>query len=160
LNAQIRPIKPDEIPLLEDFLYEAIYQPDESNLIPRSVLSKPEVRVFIDGFGKKDDHCLVAVADKKIVGAVWARILSGDIKGFGNIDAETPEFAISVYKPHRGKGLGTRLMLGMLALLKEKGYAKASLAVQKDNYAVKMYQKTGFVIIDESDEEYIMIHEF
>ena len=47
----------------------------------------------------------------------------------------------------------------MLALLKEKGYKKASLAVQKANYAVKMYQKVGFNTVDENMEEYIMVCE-
>ena len=47
-------------------------------------------------------------------------------------------------------------MKKMLVLLKEKGYEKASLAVQKANYAVQMYEKVGFKIVDENDEEYIM----
>ena len=47
----------------------------------------------------------------------------------------------------------------MLDTLREQGYKRASLAVQKANYAVKMYQKTGFKIIDESDEEFIMVCE-
>ena len=63
---------------------------------------------------------------------------------------------ISLYKEYRGRGIGTRMMREMLSLLKEKGFRKASLAVQKANYAVKMYQKVGFVTVDENDEEYIM----
>ena len=47
-------------------------------------------------------------------------------------------------------------MKKMLLLLKEKGYEKVSLAVQKDNYAYKMYKKIGFEIVDENDQEYIM----
>lgn len=54
-------------------------------------------------------------------------------------------------------GIGTALMKEMLYILKERGYKKASLAVQKANYAVKMYQKIGFVIVDENEEEYIML---
>lgn len=45
----------------------------------------------------------------------------------------------------------------MLKILKDKGYKKTSLAVQKDNYAVKMYKKVGFKIIDENEQEYIMV---
>ena len=41
-------------------------------------------------------------------------------------------------------------------LLKEAGYQKASLSVQKENYAVKMYRNLGFTIIGENDEEYLM----
>ena len=46
----------------------------------------------------------------------------------------------------------------MLNELSKKGYTKASLSVQKKNYAAKMYQNIGFEIIDENEEEYIMIY--
>lgn len=49
------------------------------------------------------------------------------------------------------------MMKYMLAELKGRGYQKASLAVQKANYAVKMYRNVGFEIIDENAEEYIMV---
>lgn len=48
-------------------------------------------------------------------------------------------------------------MYEMLKLLRSHGYEKASLAVQKANYAVRMYEKVGFEIVDENDEEFIMI---
>ena len=48
-------------------------------------------------------------------------------------------------------------MKTMLKLLRDKGYKKASLSVQKNNYAVKMYKNVGFRIIDENPEEYIMV---
>ena len=38
-----------------------------------------------------------------------------------------------------------------------QGYKQASLAVRKMNYAVRMYKKVGFEIVDENNEEYIMI---
>ena len=51
------------------------------------------------------------------------------------------------------------MMKEMLAMLKEKGYERASLAVQKANYAVRMYENVGFKTVDENDEEYIMVCE-
>ena len=62
--------------------------------------------------------------------------------------------SIKVY--HR-YGIGTELMKQMLLKLKKQGYKQASLAVQKMNYAVCMYKKVGFEIVDENDEEYIML---
>lgn len=154
----IREIRQDEIPKLEDMLYEAIYQPDESNLIPRSVLQIPEINIYITDFGTlKDDYGLVADLNGEIIGAVWIRILSGKIKGYGNIDGETPEFAISLFKEYRNRGIGTLLMTHMIDYLRKKGYKKASLNVKKANYAVKLYQKVGFEIIDENEEDFLMI---
>lgn len=155
---QIRQIKADEIPLLDDFLYEAIFQPDENNPIPRSVLKIPEVFAYIKDFGKwKDDYCLVADLDGKVVGAVWVRIISGEIKGYGNVDEKTPEFSISLFKDYRSKGIGTMLMKKMLDYLKEKGYEQTSLSVQKANYASNLYLKLGFEVVHEDEQEYIML---
>lgn len=97
--------------------------------------------------------CFVAEVDSLIVGAVWVRIMND----YGHIDDETPSFAISLLKDYRNYGIGTALMKKMLEELRNKGYNKASLAVQKVNYAVGMYKKVGFEIIDENEEEYIMI---
>ena len=109
---------------------------------------------YITDFGKKkDDIGLVAEVDKKVVGAVWVRIMDD----YGHIDNDTPSFAISLCKDYRGFGIGTDLMKEMLRILKDGGYKQASLAVQKANYAVRMYQKTGFEIVDENGEEYIML---
>lgn len=155
MNCIIREMHPNENPLLEDFLYQAIYQPDKTNLAPRSIIEKPELQVYIKDFGtKKDDYCFCAEADGKIVGAVWVR----NINGYGSVDNNTVEFAISVFDEYQKMGIGTALMNKMLEHLNKLNYSKASLAVQKENYAVRMYQKVGFEIVDENEQEYIMIH--
>ncbi|RNC64896.1 GNAT family N-acetyltransferase [Proteiniphilum sp. X52] len=154
----IRKIRKNEIGKLEDMLYEAIYQTDELNPIPRSVLNIPEINVYIKDFGKlSHDYCLVADLDGKIIGAVWVRVISGAVKGYGYIDDKTPEFALSLFKEYRNKGIGTELMKKMIEHLREKGYKQTSLSVQKENYAVKLYKKLGFEIIAENDEDYLML---
>jgi ribosomal protein S18 acetylase RimI-like enzyme len=154
----IREIKAREIRILEDLLYEAIYQPDEAELISREVINVPKIRAYIDDFGqRKDDYCLVAVLNDQIIGAVWVRILAGEIKGYGYIDDKTPEFAISLFKGNRKQGIGTLLMKKMILHLRKKGYGQTSLSVHKENYAVGMYQKLGFEIIGENDEDYLML---
>ena len=140
--------------MLKNFLYEAIYIPDGIQPPERSIIELPELSIYYEDFGNSPaDNCLVAEEDGKVVGAVWTRIMND----YGHVDDETPSFAISLYKEYRGKGFGTEMMRRMLGLLKEQGYKKASLAVQKANYAVRMYEKVGFKIIDENDEEYIMV---
>ena len=80
-NFIIREIRSGELNLLEDFLYEAIYQPNENNLLPRDIIKEPKISVYIDGWGEKDDLCLVAAVEGRIVGAMWTRILAGGVKG-------------------------------------------------------------------------------
>ena len=152
----IRKLRDDETELLKDFLYEAIYIPDGIQPPERSIIERPELSIYYEDFGNGPaDNCLVAEVGGKVVGAVWTRIMND----YGHVDDETPSFAVSLYKEYRGKGFGTKMMQRMLGLLKEQGYKKASLAVQKANYAVRMYEKVGFEIIDENDEEYIMVCE-
>lgn len=149
----IRALKQNEYKVLEDFLYEAIFIPEGVELPPRSIINQPELQLYISDFGRKDDYALVAEMDGKIIGAVWTRIMND----YGHVDDETPSFAISLYREYRGFGIGTKMMEQMLSVLKNEGYKKASLAVQKKNYAVKMYQRLGFEIVDQNEEEYIMV---
>ena len=154
MNYIIREILKEEYNLLEDFLYEAIFVPEGISGPPKSIIGQPELRVYLTDFGKKkDDIGFVAEVDTKVVGVVWVRIMND----YGHINDVTPSLAISLYKEYRGLGIGTALMKKMLLLLREKGYAQTSLAVQKENYAVKMYKDVGFYIVDENSEEYIMI---
>ena len=157
MEYRIRQLKENEYSILEDFLYEAIFIPEGVSAPPREIINKPELQVYIDNFGKRTgDMGLVAEADNKIVGAVWVRIMND----YGHIDNATPSFAVSLYKEYRNYGIGTALMKEMLKALARSGYKQASLAVQKENYAVKMYLNIGFTIFDENEEEYIMIYKF
>ncbi len=143
-----------EYPLLEEFLYNAIFIPEGVPKPPRDIIQNAELQVYIKDFGKrKGDYCLAAECDNKIIGACWVRIMND----YGHIDDETPSFVISVLVGYRGKGTGTELMRRMLTLLEAEGYKRASLAVQKANYAVRMYKNVGFEIVDENEQEYIML---
>ncbi|MBQ7934158.1 MAG: GNAT family N-acetyltransferase [Lachnospiraceae bacterium] len=153
MNYTIRPIKESEYEFLNDFLYEAIFIPEGVQAPPKTIINEPELQVYVSGFGKEpDDICFVAEVEGKVVGAVWVRVM----EDYGHIGDGIPSFAISLYKEYRGLGIGTELMQRMLQELSQRGYEKASLAVQKANYAAGMYQKVGFEIVGENEEEYIM----
>ncbi len=152
----IRKLCPEEAYLLRNFLYEAIFIPEGVEPSARDIVERPELRIYYDDFGTGPaDHCLVAEAAGRVVGAAWVRIMND----YGHVDDETPSFAISLIPEYRGRGIGTGLMKEMLTLLKDCGFKQASLAVQKANYAVRMYKEVGFKIIDENDEEFIMVCE-
>lgn len=150
----IREMTVPEYSLLNDFLYEAIFVPDSMEAPPKNIIASPQLQIYVDRFGSlKDDFALAAEVEKKIVGAVWVRIMND----YGHIDDETPSLAISLYKEYRGQGIGTHMMLEMLSLLKTHGYKRVSLSVQKANYAAEIYRKIGFQIIKENDDEWIML---
>lgn len=150
----MREIKSHEIPLLTDFLYEAIFQPDNKPKIPRTVLQEPMIWAYVDRFGTRpEDFCLVALVDGVIVGAAWSR----NGCSYGKVDETTPELAISLYPEYRNKGIGSRLLALLLGTMREKGFGKVSLSVDKTNYAVKMYRKAGFETIEEREYDYLMV---
>lgn len=154
MNYTIREMKAAEYPLLNDFLYEAIFIPEGVEAPPKSIINFPELQVYVADFGtQKHDRALLAEIDGKAAGAVWVRIMND----YGHIDDKTPSLAISLYKEYRGLGIGTALIKEMFNLLKDAGYGQVSLSVQKANYAAKMYQKLGFQIVKENDEDYIMV---
>ena len=147
-------MKPDEYPLLDEFLYQAIFIPKGVEPPPREIVRQPELQVYVQNFGQiYGDDCLAAECEGKVVGAVWVRIMHD----YGHIDDETPSFAISLLPHYRGQGIGTALMRAMLERLAQKGVKQVSLAVQKENYAVSMYLKCGFEVVDENEQEFIMV---
>ena len=151
----IREMTAQEYPLLNDFLYEAIFVPEGVEPPSKSIITAPELQVYVKGFGvSKDDFALVAEVENKIIGAVWVRI----INDYAHIDDKTPSLAISLYKKYRGQGIGSSLIKEMLSLLQAHGYKHVSLSVQKANYATKLYQKIGFRIIKEIGDEWIMTY--
>jgi len=157
----IRDISKTEYPLLEDFIYTAIYMPPGEEPPPRKVIFDPEIYIYVDKFGSKPGDCgVVAEQNGSIIGIAWTRI----IPAYGHIDDNTPELAISVLPEHRGQNVGTMLMEELFQLLCKRGYKRTSLSVQKNNPAVRFYQRLGYAITGEKldhvgHEDYIMIKE-
>ncbi|MCL2562543.1 MAG: GNAT family N-acetyltransferase [Oscillospiraceae bacterium] len=152
----IRAITPADYPLLEDFLYHAVFQPPGAEIIPREVIFEPEVYLYIDGFNPEQnpgDVAAVAEKDGKPIAIAWTRI----IPAYGHIDAETPELAVSVLPAHRGQGIGAVLMEHLFDLLRERGCVRTSLAVQKENPACRFYRRLGYEVVRDKGEEWLMV---
>ena len=153
----IRELRAEEYPLLNEFLYQAIFVPEGHLPPPRSILQKDEQQLYVKDFGTGHaDAALAAESGGRVIGAVWVR----DMHDYGHVEDGVPSFAISILPECRGSGAGTALMCEMLNLLQRRGFDKASLAVQKANYALKMYRGLGFEIVNENEEEYIMVYNF
>lgn len=154
ISPRIREICEVDYKCLEEYLYHAIFIPEGVSKPSRDIIFKPEIYVYINNFGKdKYDTGVVAEQNGQIIGAAWARI----IPAYGHIDENTPELAISVSPDFRNISVGSKLMRKLFELLKNKGYDKLSLSVQKENKAIGFYIRLGFKIIDQREEEFIML---
>lgn len=153
MQYKIREMHTSEYHLLKDFLYDAIYIPNGMKAPSRSIIEHPELQVYIQNFkSSQHDTAFVAEVNGNVIAAAWVRIMND----YGHIDNHTPSLAMSVLQAYRGLGIGTALLSELLAYLKSQGYKNISLSVQKENYAVSMYKKSGFKIIHETNDEYIM----
>ncbi len=81
------------------------------------------------------------------MGAIWTRLFPETRKGYGYVDAQTPEVSMSVKTTLRQRGIGTWLLTAMLERMRQKGYEQVSLSVDEANYAFRMYEKAGFVTV-------------
>ena len=160
-STKIRVMQESDYECLPEFLYQAIYITEGEELPPRDIINEPEIFVYIKDFGTQPgDLGVVAEQNGQIIGAAWTRIITA----YGHIDRDTPELAISMLPEFRGYGTGTRLMKKLFEVLRQNGYKQTSLSVQKDNPAVRFYQRLGYKTSGErldhaGHEDYLMIKE-
>jgi len=69
LTINIREIKEADYPMLPEFLYQAIFVPPDSISPPKKVIYEPNIFIYIENFGGKDDCGDVAECNDKILGA-------------------------------------------------------------------------------------------
>ena len=161
MNTTVREIAKEEYPILEDFLYNAIFLLPGEEMPSREIIFEPEIFIYVDGFSNQSgDHGVIAEQGGSIIGAAWTRI----IPAYGHLDDDTPELAISVLPEFRSQNVGTMLMMQLFELLREHGYKRTSLSVQKANPAVRFYQRLGYEITGEKldhvgHEDHIMVKE-
>ena len=147
----VQPITPADEPFLWEMLYQALYAPEGSAPFPRDVVRHPAISRYVQGWGRPDDSGFLAVEGNREqpVGATWIRLLTGDNKGYGYVDDATPELSIAVMPEHRGRGVGTSLLLHLLSAVKGR-YPAISLSVSADNPALRLYQRLGFAVVKTS----------
>ena len=161
INARVREIRESDYACLPEFLFQAIHVPEGVEPPQRSIINDPNIILYIKDFGtQQGDLGMVAKCEVtgQIIGAAWTRI----IPAYGQIDQDTPELAISILPPFRAYGIGTKLMNNLFQVLRKNGYKQTSLSVQKDNPAVRFYQRLGYGMWGErldhaGHEDYLMV---
>ncbi len=132
-------------------LYQALYVPEGQPVPPREVVRLPELACYVRGWKRSGDCGFLAsdAATGQSVGAVWLRFLVGENKGYGYVDDDTPELSIAVLPEYRGQGVGTQLLIHLLA--SAYGQSSISLSVSVDNPALRLYERFGFEVVSKSD---------
>jgi GNAT superfamily N-acetyltransferase len=157
LDCLIRPITSHDTLFLWEMLYQAIHVMDGKNPPSRDVLRVPEIRRYLEEWGRPHDFGFVAVKPATLdpVGAAWFRLLIGEQKGYGYVDDSTPELTVAVVPECRGRGVGTRLLSHLLAAAKSH-YSSLSLSVSPENPALRLYKRLGFETVDTCGTSLVM----
>ncbi|HEY9075523.1 MAG TPA: GNAT family N-acetyltransferase [Anaerolineaceae bacterium] len=142
-NPNFRPLLPSDEPFLWEMLYHALYVPPGQPPYPIEILQKPEIRRYVEGWGRDGDSGYLALVAAQPVGACWLRLFSQSAPGYGFINEETPELSIALLPNFRGQGIGSALMKYTLTHLDNKIHS-VSLSVSATNPAVEMYRRSGF----------------
>ena len=96
---------------------------------------------------------LIAKLESEIAGFILAQIEIENDTLFGHI------ITINVVPAFRKKGIGSKMMQEMEAILKQKGISECHLEVREDNSpALKLYQNSGYQKIGRLEKYYGKAH--
>ena len=154
----IREATPSDEPFLWEMLYHSLYVPDGFPPFDRTIVGRPEIAMYVEGWGRPGDLGLIAVDSRsdEAVGAVWMRIFTTSEKGYGYVGDHIPELGIAVLPGHRGSGIGSAL-LDRLVEMASSRYEAVSLSVSNDNPALRLYERVGFERVGTSGNSVTMV---
>ena len=111
----------------------------------------PPLSRYVAGWGRAGDGSVIALDDVTHVpvGAAWYRLFSAVEPGFAFLDEDTPELTLAVVPSRRGQGVGERLLQAALQHARLAGFAAVSLSVAQDDPALGLFERNGFVTVDE-----------
>lgn len=154
----MRSARPEDIDFLQKALYEAAFwRPGGRRPALAEALAKPELALYVEGFGRQGDFGLIAEVDHDPVGAAWWRHMRAGEGGYGFVDEATPEVSIAVLEGHRGGGLGAALLEGLMREGHGQGVAQLGLSVERDNPSIALYERAGFRSVESEGEAVTMV---
>ena len=142
-----------DLPLLYNMLYEAAAaNPEIRKMDMEAALSLPMIRRYVEGWGREGDLAVVAAEPAgKQLGAAWLRLFQAENPSYGFIDESIPELTMGVIADARGRGIGTALISKIIEIARDEGYEELSLSVEKNNDAVELYTRNGFIEVGPSE---------
>jgi len=143
--------------LLFELRYQAIWVAPGEAPPSRAVLDEPGIRRGVEGFGRPGDVGYKAVEEGsgEALGGVWMRLFSAAEAPGGFVDETIPVLGIAVLPGWRGQGIGTALMRRLLEGPAER--APISLNVAKGNSAQRLYERMGFVVVEDTGASHTMV---
>ena len=150
-GVEIRRIRTSEVSYLGEALLASIHVRDGEQRPDASILSEPQFAAATEGWGRPGDAAMVAIdraTGARPVGAAWVRLYNRNRPTYGYVADDIPVLDLAVSDAHRGRGIGTQLMLALITEVTRLGYAAISLSVDPGNRALHLYARLGFTETD------------
>ena len=145
----IRPLTPQDEPVLWEMLYHGLSDPEASKPAPRDILRLPEVSKYVAGWGRPGDTGFAAYEKKNgaLMGAVWLR------RPTDQSDAAR-ELALAVKQEHRRHGIGTALLTQLVRANPDE--STISIRFVAGRPVLRLYERFGFKVLDRRRDAVVM----
>jgi ribosomal protein S18 acetylase RimI-like enzyme len=109
-------------------------------------------------WGERDgDVAVVALVESIPAGAAWYRFYTDDNCIRGYIEDTIPVVVIAVQRDYRRQGIGKHLLEWLIDHASTHNIHKISLMVSKDNHALHLYRKCGFLDYADKGDSLLML---
>jgi ribosomal protein S18 acetylase RimI-like enzyme len=135
-------------PILWEMLYQGLQTTGGDAGPSRETIRRPEYARYVEHWGRGGDTGFLARDTKsgELLGAVWMRSAGAQ--------HETPELAFAVKPGHRRRGIGAALLT---QLVKENPqHSSVSIRASAKNPAVRLYERFGFKVVQQSEQAVTM----
>ena len=150
INYIIRPITAADEAFLWQIIYYAAHLHEETGKTVADAMQNATLALYVTAWGRPGD--LGFLAEDPLtgtrLGASWVRLYTGDNKAYSPTDDATPELAIAVLPDYLNQGIGTALMKQLIDMARAH-YSAIALNVRSENPAHRLYQRLGFVTVNE-----------
>jgi ribosomal protein S18 acetylase RimI-like enzyme len=149
IDYKIRPLTPEDEPILWEMLYYALYSA-QREAPPREIVQQPQFARYVDAWGRAGDRGFLAheAGGPQVLGAAWLRLPTSEDQGSASAHDATPELAFAVHPQHRQRGIGTALLTQLVRSAPDEAGISISLAAGKP--VLRLYERFGFKVIHES----------
>jgi len=157
MTISIRPVRPDDLPFLEQmFVVAGNWNADQPPHPLSELLQIEQLRGYIENWGRAGDTGFIAEDEGVPVGAAWRRFYPGDKPGYGFLSEDIPEVSIGVHGDWRGQGIGGSLLSALEDDARRAGLPALSLSVEVANPALRLYLRQGFRMIRTTGEDHVL----
>lgn len=154
----IRDATRHDLPFIERMVLECTHWEGGLGEPPSAELRvSPELAERIAGWGRRGDSALIAEQDGVSIGAAWYRFWGNAERGQGFFNARVPVLMQAVVPAHRRRGVGRRLLDGLIDLALASQLPALSLSVDPRNPALQLYVRSGFMKVDEARGAWTMV---